>query len=222
MTLPSVALALAIGLASPVSSANQARELRPPPRVPFDFRGYLHFDEVFMSASQSFDAVVGTSSLTAGGVGVDVLNLWRGVFARAGLARMGGHGSRVFVAGGDVVPLNVPVAVSLRTFELGAGWRYAHPRYPNYVFYGGADLLHVGYREKSKLADETDVTTDGFWGNALFGGVEIRIWKRIVAGGEVQFRSVPNALGEGGVSALYQETNLGGFAIRGLIGVRSR
>jgi hypothetical protein len=151
-------------------------------------------------------------------VGLDILNLWRGAFARAGISRMGGHGSRVFVAGGDVVSLNVPVAVSISTLELGAGWRYTHPRYPKYVVYGGADLLHIGYREKSKLASETDVFTDGFWGSALFG--EVKVWKRIVAGGELQFRSVPNALGDGGVSAAYQETNLGGFAIRGLIGIR--
>jgi len=208
------AFVLVMGLAA------QARDLRPPPQVPFDLRGYLHFDEVFMSASQSFDAVVGASGLTAGGVGLDILNLWRGVFARTGIARMGGHGSRVFVAGGDVVSLNVPVAVSISTLELGAGWRYTHPRYPAYVFYGGADLLHVGYREKSKLAAETSVFTDGFWGSALFGGVEVKVWKRIVAGGELQFRSVPNALGDGGVSAAYQETNLGGFAIRGVIGIR--
>jgi hypothetical protein len=230
---PAFAFALVIGLAAPARAqdrppaasdppaAAQARDLRPPPHVPFDFRAYLHFDEVWMSASQSFDAVVGTSSLTAGGVGVDIINLWRGVFARAGIARMGGHGSRVFISGDDIVPLNVPIAIGVRTLELGAGWRYTHSRYPTSVVYGGADLLHITYHEKSKLADgDADVTTDGFWGSTLFGGVEIKIWKRIVAGAEVQFRSVPNALGEGGVSALYNETNLGGFAIRGLIGIR--
>jgi hypothetical protein len=198
----------------------QPRSPKPPPHVPFDFRAYAHLDEVWMTASQSFDAVLGTSSLTAGGVGVDVVDLWRGAFVRAGISRMGGHGSRVFLVDGGAIPSNVPVAVRMRSIELGAGWRVPLPGRPAYTVYGGAELLHVRYAEVSDFATDEENAPEGFWGGAVFGGVEIRPWKRLIVGGEVQFRSVPDAIGAAGVSADFNETNLGGFVIRGLVGFR--
>jgi hypothetical protein len=212
------ALLLAFAVCTPAFA--QPRDLNPPPRVPIDFRAYAHLDEVWMQASQSFDAVLGTSSLTAGGVGVDVVNLWRGVFARAGISRMGGHGSRVFVIEDDVVESNVPVAVRMPVFELGAGWRYALPKRPAYTVYGGVDLLRVRYTEVSDFATDEENAPESFWGSAIFGGLEIQPWKRLIVGGEVQFRSIPDAIGTGGVSADFNETNLGGFVIRGLVGFR--
>lgn len=227
-----VAAIVALGLSAPARAqeaegapatpapAVQARGLRPPPAVPFDFRAFVHFDEVWMSASQSFEAVLGTSSLTAGGIGVDFINLWQGAFARAGLSRMGGHGSRVFIADGEVFPLNVDVAVRMRMLELGAGWRLTHRSLPRFTFYGGAELLRLGYTEVSDGATDEENAPEGFWGRAVFGGVEYAFWKKLIAGGEVQWRTVPDALGAGGVSEIYNETNLGGFVIRGLIGFR--
>ena len=202
------------------ATAAQPRSPRPPPSVPFDFRAYAHLDEVWMKASQSFEAVLGTSSLTAGGVGVDIVDLWRGAFVRAGISRLGGHGSRVFIVDGDAILSNVPVAVRIRTVELGAGWRYALPKRPTYTVYGGVDLLHLRYAEVSDFATDEENAQEGFWGSAIFGGLEVQFWKRVIAGGEVQFRSVPDAIGTAGVSADFNETNLGGFVIRGLIGFR--
>jgi hypothetical protein len=210
-------IVMTLGLGAPAWA--QPRTPKPPPHVPVDFRAYAHLDQVWMDASQSFEAVLGTSSLTAGGVGVDVVDLWRGAFVRAGISRMGGHGSRV-PFGDDTAPGTVPTAVRIRTLELGAGWRYALPARPAYVIYGGADLLRVGYSEVSDVATDEENTPVGFWGRAIFGGVEYTAWRRFIVGGEVQFRSVPNALGSGGVSADFNETNLGGFVIRGLIGFR--
>ena len=187
--------------------------------MPFDFRAYAHLDEVWMKASQSFDAVLGTSSLTAGGVGADI-DLWRGVFLRGDISRMGGHGSRVFLIDAGVVASNVPVAVRMVTLELGGGWRHRLAKRPAYTIYGGAALLRLRYAEVSDVGTEEENAAEGFWGSSIFGGVEIQIWKRMIAGGEVQVRSVPDAIGAAGVSADFNETNLGGFVIRGLIGFR--
>ena len=70
----------------------------------------------------------------------------------------------------------------------------------------------------SEFATDEENAPEGFWGSAIFGGVEYQAWKRMIVGGEVQFRSVPDAIGTAGVSADFNETNLGGFVIRGLIG----
>jgi len=42
----------------------------------------------------------------------------------------------------------------------------------------------------------------------------------VFAGAEVQYRLVPNALGEGGASQDFGETDLGGFVFRVLFGFR--
>jgi hypothetical protein len=41
-----------------------------------------------------------------------------------------------------------------------------------------------------------------------------------VAGVEAQYRGIPNAIGAAGVSQIYNETNLGGFVVRALFGVK--
>jgi hypothetical protein len=211
-------LLLALAVCTPAIA--QPRSPKPPPAVPFDFRAYAHLDEVWMQASQSFDAVLGTSSLTSGGVGVDIVDLWRGAFVRAGISRMGGHGTRVFLGDTGAISSNVPVAVRMRTVELGTGWRFPLPKRPAYTVYGGVGLLRLRYAEVSDFATEEENAPESFWGSAVFGGLEVRPWKRLVVGGEVQFRSVPDAIGTAGVSADFNETNLGGFVIRGLIGFR--
>jgi hypothetical protein len=54
----------------------------------------------------------------------------------------------------------------------------------------------------------------------VFGGLDVTVWKVVYAGAEVQYRLVPDALGEGGVSKEYGETDLGGFVVRVMFGVR--
>jgi hypothetical protein len=57
-------------------------------------------------------------------------------------------------------------------------------------------------------------------GAFLFGGVEFGAWKWVTVGAEAQYRSVPDAIGEAGVSAAFDETDLGGFTFRIMFGVR--
>jgi hypothetical protein len=42
----------------------------------------------------------------------------------------------------------------------------------------------------------------------------------VIAGAEVQYRTVPDALGEGGVSQVFGDTDLGGVTVRVLVGIR--
>ncbi len=183
------------------------------------FRAYVQFDRVGMSASQSFEAVLGKSSFMAVGGGIDVIDVWRRVFARVALSRMGGDGFRAFVANGEVVSLNVPIEVRMTAIEVAGGWRFVLRTLPKYTFYGGAGLLRFGYSEKSEFAAGED-NSGGFLGQVIFGGVEVPVWKRVVAGVEAQYRSVPNAIGDEAVSAAFQETNLGGAVLRVVIGIR--
>lgn len=210
---------LMAGLAVPASAQGRADTPAVPQPATSQFRAYAWFDRVGMSASQSFEAVLGGSSFLAFGGGIDVIDVWRHVFARMALSRMGGDGTRVFVSDGEVVSLNVPIAVRMSAIEIAGGWRFVYPKLPKYTFYGGAGLMRVGYAETSELAHEAD-NSGGFLGLMIFGGVEVPVWKRMIAGVEAQYRSVPGALGDGGVSRDFGETNLGGAVLRVMIGIR--
>jgi hypothetical protein len=78
----------------------------------------------------------------------------------------------------------------------------------------------MGYRETSEFGIGDDNTDQTFTGTAVFGGIEAWIINWVIAGAEVQYRTVPDALGGGGVSAVFGDDNLGGLTLRVLVGIR--
>ena len=81
-------------------------------------------------------------------------------------------------------------------------------------------MLLQRYKETSTATfasadDNTDITDTG---GEVFGGVEIGV-KFVRIGVEGQYRYVPNAIGAGGASLAYNETNLGGGVFRLTFGV---
>lgn len=216
------------------------------PREPIGFRVYFGYDAVSMTASDSFKATLGTSTLSGYGGGGEILNLWKGLFARVTVASMSDTGTRVVVVDNTIIPLDIPLDVSLRTIEVGAGWRVpirtkpkppARPTPPGakpapparpgaklapprFAVYGGAGFLNVSYKEESEFASPTDNNRASFGGYSVFGGFDVLIVKWLFAGVEGQYRGVANAIGESGVSKVYNETDLGGAAFRVLVGIR--
>ena len=89
---------------------------------------------------------------------------------------------------------------------------------PKYTPYFGGGALFVSYSEKSDLEQPTDTVNESFSGYTFFGGVDIQLQPRWFAQAEVAYRMVPDALGTGGISKIYGETDLGGIAVRVLIG----
>jgi hypothetical protein len=189
-------------------------------RQPIGFRAFGTVDTNSLLAQNSFNAVLGTSHLTEFGGGVDVVNLWKSAFIRAAVARTSKRGDRAFVANGQVVSLGVPITISMTPVEIGGGWRFALRHTPHVVPYAGGGILVQSYSEKSTFAGSGDNTSQTNTGFTTFGGVEVDLSKWLMVGGEVQFRGVPNAIGNGSVSQDFGETNLGGFAVRVLFGIR--
>ena len=93
--------------------------------------------------------------------------------------------------------------------EIGGGWRFA-TRCSRVVPYGGAGVLIQSYSEKSTFAGPGEDVSQRNPGYAVFGGVEVAVWKWFIVGGEAQHRGVPHAIGKGSVSQDFGETNLGG------------
>lgn len=183
-------------------------------------RAYFHVDFTTLAASRTFDAVIGKSRLSMPGGGGEALNLWKGLFARVAFSTARETGSRVIVIGDEVIPIGVPLTVELRPLEIGGGWRFRPMAGGRIVPYVGAGALRVGYRETSDFGQSSDNTDTTFNGSVVFGGVEASVFSWIIAGVEAQYRTVPDAIGGGGVSGAFGETDLGGTTLRVLIGVR--
>lgn len=194
------------------------------PRAPLvepgtGYRAFVVFDQVSPAASETFEAILGKTSLTAIGAGGEY-RFWKGLFVRGAFSSMKASGTRAFVVQGQVVPVGIPLEVEMAPFELAAGWRMSLGRSQRLVVYGGGGLLSVKYRESSEFAEPGEDTDARFSGQVAFGGVDVRVWEWVFAGVEAQYRTVPDALGDNGIAKAFEEDNLGGTAIRILVGIR--
>jgi hypothetical protein len=219
------------GAAPPPAAEPPAAAAQPTgrPRAPAakehpGFHAFGIVDVETMTASKSFTAVLdsGKATVTNVGFGVEATHLWKGLFARVAYTHSSNPGMRVFVDSSLVAhSLSNPLTIEITPIEVGAGWLFGAPPPKGKVGvrpYAGAALLLQRYKETSSFAgagEDTDTTDKGF---AAFGGLEVSI-RFVRIGVEGQFRSVPNAIGAGGASLAYNETNLGGGVFRLTFGV---
>ena len=233
--IPAVIFAAALAVASPAaaqatgsSSSTQKTPSKPPkpkkppvPRKPIGLRAFFIVDSEFMSASKSFSASTGSSTMFGFGGGGEILNVWKSIFARVAFSTASKSGDRGFVADGEFISTGFPVDFGVDTIELGAGWRTYMKKHPKVALYAGGGVLFVNYSQTSPdPATAQENFSERFTGFSAQGGLEYALSKWLTAAVEGQYRGVPNALGEAGISKAYGETDLGGFAIRGMVGIR--
>ena len=195
------ALALAalqmIVLASPVSA-----------QTSIGVRGYFMYGGVSFSASDSIEAVTGETRASFVGGGGQV-TVWKGVFADVGVSSQSMDGQRVFVDGGTVYPLNIPVTLRFLPIDLAVGWRMHGRLQP----YGGVGMTSLGYKETGEYAqsgEDVDVRRAGL---LVLAGADFTVWRTwLHAGGEIRYRSVKGILGDSGASAAFGEDDAGGVA----------
>ena len=202
------------------TSSPQRRPAARPPASRGVFRAYFLYEGTEMMAANTFDAVLGQSRVYALGGGAEVLDLWNGIFARVTFSTARENGDRVvIVGGGDVVPLGIPLTVELLPLEIGGGWR-SRPGAGGFVGYLGGSVLLMRYRETSQFGGDEDNVDEIFRGYSGFAGLEVGLGRLVVAGVEALYRTVPDAIGAGGVSQVFGESDLGGVTVRALVGVR--
>jgi hypothetical protein len=191
---------------------------RPAAKLPTVIRLFGAVDVEQMLAKQSFAATLGTSTLLGFGAGVDVINLrGGGLFMRVAVSVMSKSGTR----SDGTVSNNIALDVTMLPVDLAVGWRFNHVTRTNQMtpFVGGGALL-LHYSETTPAGSSTDNTIAWFAGFEMFGGVDLRLGSSLTVAPEVDFRSLPGAIGSGGLSQVFNETNLGGVAFRVTVGVR--
>ncbi|BCS34488.1 hypothetical protein TBR22_A37150 [Luteitalea sp. TBR-22] len=174
------------------------------------------------TAADSFAAVLDTSSGPVFGGGGGML-LGRNLFVDVSVSRFSADGTRVFVTdSGEVLDLGIATQVTVTPMDVSIGWRFAgapkpgptgKPRFRPVPFAGGGFGLQ-NYEETSEFASSGDDTSDSHGSYHVLGGMELPFSRRLGVSADVIYRWVPDAIGSGGVSAYYKETDLGGAQVR--------
>lgn len=174
--------------------------------------GYVDIESE--AAKKSFKAVTGSSILIGFGGGLELTHLAGPLFLRFAYGQASHSGERVIAFGDDVFSTGIPIKVKKSPLEAGVGFRGGNPEKSTAFFVGGG-LLLLRYQETTEqFADASDNTSQMFTGFNAFGGVDLSMGRHFSIGLEGQYRTVPNAIGETGVSKTYGEKDLGGFGAR--------
>jgi hypothetical protein len=213
MTTPSRALPL-LAAALVLVSASQARAI--------DWAigiegGYSDMTNAPKSAKAIFDGSSGGGTVG----GFLRLGLGQSFFVEAHGRRFQRTGERVFVpdAGGEVFRLGHPLTIRLIPVYGVIGYRFG--RSVHFAPYVTVGLGATSYNEKSDVAGlvETSSATK-FSGHGALGLDYLAGPVRF--GVEVGYSTVPNTIGEAGVSKVYGEKDVGGLTVLARLAFGSR
>ena len=174
------------------------------------------------TASESFEAVLDTSGGPVYGGGAGLL-LGRNLFVDVVVSRFSADGTRVFVTeGGELFDLGIPTQVTVTPIDVSVGWRFSGAPRPGptgrpgfrAVPFAGGGFGFQRYEETSELADASDDVSETHGSYHVLGGVELPVSRRLGVTADALYRWVPDAIGEAGVSAVHDETDLGGAQVR--------
>lgn len=192
---------------------------RPAPSRSVEIGGYATVGHFTFAASDSFDAVLGAHTGTILGGGATVGLPWGGLFVDIGAWQYSDEGERVLRVDGVVIPLGIPVEVTVVPLEISAGWKFRLRRLPKLIPYAAGGYSSMGYKETSSFSATGEDVDERFGGYHLRGGAEFKLTRWLGVAGEVSWTTVPDALGEDGVSKTFNEDNLGGTSFRARITV---
>jgi hypothetical protein len=142
--------------------------------------------------------------LNGGGI---ELQLPHRLFAGLHVSRFRKDGERVFVFEGETFPLGISTTVAVTPIEVTGGYRFVNPR-RRWTPYAGGGAGVYRYAE--------DDVGESHRSLHVLGGAELRMARWLHVAGEVQWTTVPDALGQdpNSVSGEFGESDLGGTTVR--------
>lgn len=208
-------------IGAPCVAAAQSPRSASSARLKPSIRLFGLFDYTNIASPKSFDAVFGKHTTTAPGVGVDAINLYKGLFVRVAGSRSTLSGERVVIFNGDVFKLGIPLTAQLTPIEFGGGWRFQSRNPTSRIApYVGASVITLKYKETSSFADSGENVDESYSGFGVFGGADIRIAKQVFGGVEAQYRSINITPAANSAADSFKEKNLGGTVLRVRLGIR--
>ena len=191
--------------------AGSGQAPKPPMRRPVvGIRGFGSFSYMFFQASDSFEAILGEPAQPFFGGGAEVV-LWDRIFVGASIERMQQTGERVIVFENEVFPLGIDDTITITPVTVTAGYRFRST--DRFVPYVGGGIGSYRFEETSEFAEPDENVDERFTSYRALAGVEYTAARWLFASFEVQYTAVPDALGAPGVSADFDESNLGGVSV---------
>ena len=183
----------------------------------FMARAFGQAGGLLFTAKNSFDTLLGRSMSAVYGVGGQVV-FPNGVFAQVGIDRVQATGTRALVSGEQVFTLPIANRVTITPVQVTAGYRAA-PTHGVAVYVGGGMGWHT-LEEDSPTVPGSDRMNSRHLGYHALLGAELPVLRFFGVAGELQWATVPKALGGSGLSAVYDEKDLGGttFRVKLLVG----
>ena len=215
--ITTVTVVVLIAFAGARSADAQAKPRPRPASAPsrgIGIGGYAMFGNVNFTAAESFDAILGSPSGPIIGGGARIGLPWGGLFVDVGAWRFHGEGERAFVFDDEVFELGIPVDVKVTPVEITAGWQFRIRRLPKLIPYAGGGLTSMRYEETSDFSTPDEDVDETFRGYHLLGGAEYKITRWLGVAGEASWATVPDSIGQSGVSQAFNETDLGGTTLR--------
>ena len=211
-----LACVLGCGTQAFAQAARPTRRPDPPPLPPptFEVGGFAMLGLMSFTATDTFDVALGSPLGSMYGGGVHVGLPLGGLFVNLGGWRFSHVGERVFVFDGEKFSLGIPLEVTITPIELTGGWRFRLRRAPQFRPYLSGGISSYGYREISEFATTAENVDERFTGYHLAGGAEVQVERWLGVGLELNWTTVPDAIGDSGVSKVFNENNLGGTSIR--------
>jgi hypothetical protein len=178
---------------------------------PFLIRGFGEIGYMRFTATDSFNAIFDKDSTWVPGAGVDAI--WpNGAFASAEVEWFRLKGERAFVLNGEVFPLGIEDVVTAVPINMTLGYKFG--RSSTARPYGGAGFGVLLFKEEADFAQSGDDVSEHFASFHVLGGVDLLRRRRASAAIEARYTWVRDAIGKGGVSADFNEKDLGGFTIK--------
>ena len=181
---------------------------RPPGRLMI--RGFGQTGGTLFTADDSFDTILGSPFGLVVGGGAQVV-FPNSAFVQVSFERFSETGTRALVSGTQLFTLDTPATIEVQPITATVGYRA--PNYGLLAPYLGAGVGWHLLKEESPGLSDAD-TSEGKVGYHVVGGVEFALARWVAIAGEVQWAAVPKALGETGISAAFEEDDLGGTTFR--------
>lgn len=181
------------------------------PELRTSVRGFGLFGLNYFAASDSFDAVTGKRWGVMYGGGAQ-LGFSNGLFFQGSYEQYEKTGERVFIFENEIFDLGIENKVTVTPILLSVGYRQATTY--RIVGYVGAGVGWHRLQEDVEFGDPADNVDVSKVGYHLLGGFEYPLTRWLWVGAEGQWAYVPDILGDDGVSAAFDEDDLGGFALR--------
>ena len=196
------------------AAAQQSATQKAGREPPFTISAHLQFGRLSQTARESFNAILGKSSGQVFGAGAEI-TFRSGIFARFDATYFSADGERVDLVDGEVVPLGIPLLLSLTPIEFTGGYRLHAYRFGSrkqvaLVPFVGAGAGTMRYHEETDEAHPDEGVDERHASYHVLVGLDVPLGKRVVIGTELTRRWVPGGLGTGGISQALGESDLGG------------